>query len=299
MHPIFRFSPDEKENDALWSSLPELYWWSEGYRVKPAAEVLAVHPKQPGEDPRVGGTRAEGHPLAVQQFVGAGRCLFLGLNETYRWRYREHERHFNQFWIQTVRYLARSRQGRVDLRLDRQTPYRRGEPIRVTVRFPDDAPPLAPGAEVKVVAERSLSPAGGRADTEVQTLRLAKLEGSRATYESVLTRTPEGDYRFWLSVPSLPSPKPRAECRVLAPPGELDRLQMNQKEMEQAAQETRGRFYTLADAHRLPDDLPAGARVALNTPQPPRLLWNQGPLFAVALFFLVSEWVLRKRKHLL
>src|SRR5205807_1272937 len=158
-HPIFRFSPDEAENNAIWNHLSEIYWWSEGYRVQPAAEVLLAHPKRPSEDPRrtaAGEMRSQesGHPLMVQQFVGAGRSMFFGFDETWRWRFREDELRFNQFWIQTVRYLARSRLGRIDLRVDRQTPYRRGEPIRVTVRFPDDTPPPAPDTKVEVVATR-------------------------------------------------------------------------------------------------------------------------------------------------
>jgi hypothetical protein len=69
--------------------------------------------------------------------------------------------------------------------------------------------------------------------------------------------------------------------------------------MKRAADETHGRFYTLADADRLLDDLPAGTRIAVNTPQPPRLLWNHFTMFALALGLLGSEWALRKRKHLL
>ena len=63
--------------------------------------------------------------------------------------------------------------------------------------------------------------------------------------------------------------------------------------------ETRGKFYTLADADRLLDELPSGTRVALNTPQPPQALWNHATVFALALGLLGAEWVLRKRKHLL
>ena len=70
-----------------------------------------------------------------------------------------------------------------------------------------------------VVSERRARGKGG--DTEVRTIQLAKVDGSRATYEALLTQTPEGDYKFWLSQPTAPSPKPRAECRVLAPPGEI------------------------------------------------------------------------------
>src|SRR5262245_29720305 len=229
--------------------------------------------------------------------------MFFGFCETWRWRFREDELRFNQFWIQTVRYLSRSRLGRTDLRLDRQTPYRRGEPIKVTVRFPDNAPlpglgPAAkpgPKTEVKVVAERK-PPAtpDGQPETEVQTLRLAKVEGSWATYEGLLTRTPEGKYRFWLSSPDVktgPSgTKPSAEALVVLPPGELERLRMNQQEMEHAAEVTSGRFYNLATADRVLDDLPAGARVALNTPRPPQRLWNHVFVFGLVLMLLTSEW---------
>jgi hypothetical protein len=301
-HPIFRFSPDEAENTAIWNHLAEIYWWSEGYRIQPAAEVLLVHPQRPATGAAgAAGTGGEsGHPLLVQQFVGAGRSMFLGFDETWRWRFREDELRFNQFWIQTVRYLARSRLGRVDLRVDRQTPYRRGEPIKVTVRFPDDAPPPAADTKVEVIVTRTPAEQGrGIGETEKETLPLAKVPGSRATYEGLLTRTPEGEYHFWLSTPQVAGSKPRAEARVLLPAGEMERLRMNQPEMERAAEETHGRFYTLASADRLLDELPSGTRVALSTPQPPQLLWNHFTMFALALTLLGTEWVLRKRKHLL
>lgn len=302
LHPIFRFSPDEKENDQIWLKLQPMYWWSEGVQPKRAAEILAVHPRpgaSAGSAPPGDGTTASADrpPLVVQQFVGAGRSLFFGFNETWRWGYREDQLRFNQFWIQTVRYLSRSRLGRIELRLDRQTPYRRGEPIKVTVRFPDDAPPPPADADVKVVVERKA--AGRVGETEVRTLQLTKVDGSRATYEAVLTRTPEGDYKIWLSQPIVADPKPRAECRVLAPPGEMEQLRMNQPDLEKAAEQSRGQFYNLAEAERLLDDLPAGARVTLNTPAPPLSLWNHPAIFVLALLFLTTEWLLRKRWNLL
>jgi hypothetical protein len=225
--------------------------------------------------------------------------MFLGIEETWRWRLREDEVHFNQFWLQMVKYLSRSRLGRTDLRLDRQTPYRRGEPIRITVRFPDDQPPPDPKTEVKVIAERRPPGAANENQPVPETIKLAKVEGSRATYEALLTRTPEGDYKFWLSSPSVTGSRPRAEARVLAPPGEMERLRMNQPDMERAAEETRGKFYTLANMDQLMEDLPEGTRISLNTPRPPWLLWNHWIIFALGMLLLSSEWILRKRKHLL
>ncbi len=302
LHPIFRFNPDDQQNEEIWNRLREMYWWAEGYHVKPAAEVLAVQPKA-----KAAGAASNGYPLVVQQFVGAGRCMFFGFDETWRWRWREDELRFNQFWIQTVRYLARSRLGRIELRLDRQAPYRRGEPIKVTVRFPDDAAPPGPETEVKVVVERrpprrpgmGEDQAKSAAPVEVQTMQLARVEGSRSTFEGLLTRTPEGEYQFWLSAPAVTGVKPRAECRVLAPPGEMELLRMNAADMGRAAEESHGRFYTLAEADHLLADLPAGTRVTLNSPGPPLLFWNHAAVFGLALFFLSSEWLLRKRKHLL
>jgi hypothetical protein len=299
VHPIFRFSPDEKESEEIWKKLRELYWYADGYEPKRAAEILAVHPRVRAAGRKVAATDKETpdrHPLVVQQFVGAGRSMFFGFNETWRWNWREEQLHYNQFWIQTVRYLSRSRLGRIELRLDRQTPYRRGEPIKATVRFPDDAPAPSEKTPVKVVVERRTTNRPGEA--EVRTLALTWLPGSRATFETLLTTTPEGEYKFWLSEPTV-TPRPRAECRVLAPPGELERLRMNQAEMEQAAAETSGRFYTLADAGRLVEELPAGTRISVHASGPPFLVWNQVPIFLLVLGLLSLEWVLRKQKNLL
>jgi hypothetical protein len=277
MHPIFLFSPDEKENEEIFGRLREMYWSAEGYEPKRAAEVLAVHPRVraggKGERAEKEGAGLDRHPLVVQQFVGAGRSLFFGFHETWRWGFREDQLRFNQFWIQAVRYLARSRLGRVELRLDRQTPYRRGEPIKMVVRFPDDAPPPPEGTRVRVAVDRRAGSQGGYSGH--RTVELAAVKGSRATYEALLTETPEGEYRFWLSEPSVPNPKPRAECRVLAPPGELERVRMNQADMERSAEETRGRFYTVADAGQLLDDLPAGNPYRVRRPAGPPSTWPQ------------------------
>jgi hypothetical protein len=271
-----------------------MYWHAGGYQIKRAAEVLAVLPKKGADNKNAAG--ADGFPLVVQQFAGAGRSMFLGFCETWRWNYREDQAYYNRFWIETVRYLARTRLGRIELRLDRQTAYKRGEPIKMTVRFPDDAPPPSPDVEVKVTVERRNPTKPG--DSEVRTVQLSKMEGSRATYETLLTQTPEGEYKFWLASPSA-TPKPRAECKVVRPPGEMERLRMNQADMERAADESHGRFYNIADADRLLDDLPTGTRVTVNAPGPPYVVWNHFALFALALGLLTTEWLLRKQKNLL
>lgn len=299
LHPLFRFAPDEGESARVWARLQPLLWHAKGYRRKLTAEVLATHPERPAEGPE-----REKHPLVLQQFVGAGRVLFLGFDETWRWRFRTDEEHFNRFWLQAVRVLSRSRLGRVELKLDKQTPYRRGERIVVTVRFPDDAPAPAPEVPVRVMVHRGPlpnpdgTPGTGPAGDPVP-LALTKVEGTRATYQAALTRTPDGEYRFVLTDPEVTGSRPRAEAKVLPPPAELDRLEMNRADLAAAAALSNGGFYTLATADDVFKDLKNLQRVPLNQPCDPLPLWNHPAAFGLLALLLAAEWLLRKRERLL
>ncbi len=288
---MFRFAPDEREGDEIWGKLKEMYWFPQGYTPKRAAEVLAVHPTAKGN-----GKDGGRHPLVVEHMAGSGRCLFLGVSETWRWNWREDQAHYNRFWIEAIRYIARSKIDRVELRLDRQTPYRRGEPIKMTVLFPDDQKALDEKAEVKVVYERN--PIGKPADKETRSVQLSRLAGTKGTYEATLTQTPEGEYRFSLVTPDV-KPRPRAECKVLAPPGEMEMLRMNEEEMKKAAEVSRGKFYTLDTFGKVIDDLPSGSRVTVNAQGQPVTVWNSWMLFLLALGLFTVEWLLRKTKNLL
>lgn len=297
-HPLFRFSAEEADNNEIWNRLPSLYWYARGYRRKLSAEVLAVHPDRP-VDPAPGtAAREENYPLILQQFVGSGRVLFMGFDDTWRWRFRQDEVRFNQFWLQAVQVLARGRVGRTEVRTDRKT-YRRDEAVRISVRFPDDAPP--PAGPVKVTVERHPPRGGGAAKSEVeqQTIQLAPREGTRATFEALVTRTPEGNYSFTLSTPLPSGSPPRAEARILPPPGEMDRIQLNEQDLQRAARESRGTYYPLHRADSLPDELPSGPRVALDQPCEPISIWNHPLMLSLVLSLLTAEWLMRKKWRLL
>ncbi|MFO0936419.1 MAG: VWA domain-containing protein [Gemmataceae bacterium] len=291
-HPLFRFAADEAQNAAVWSGLKPLYWYATGYKRKLSAEVLAVHPEKTAVE-----NVTESYPLVLQQFAGAGRVVFFGFDETWRWRFRDGEEKFNQFWTQVVRVLGRNRVHRVELRTDRQTPYRQSEPIKITVRFPDDAPAPDANTAVRVVADRT-PPKGTSGELDSQTIQLVKVEGTRATYEGVIVRTPPGDYRFRVVSPEQPGNPPRAEAKVLPPPGEGERLDMNVAEMTRAARESRGQFFTLAEADKVIDSLPEAERVPLNQPCPPIPLWSHWGSFLILVSLFATEWWYRRRERL-
>ena len=85
----------------IWQALPELFWFLEAPRKKPAAQVLAVHPTLSGSDGKL--------PIVLYQFVGAGKSMFNAVDDTWRWRFRVGDRYFGRYWIQTIRFLARSK----------------------------------------------------------------------------------------------------------------------------------------------------------------------------------------------
>lgn len=300
-HSLFRFSPDEAESANIWNRLPPLYWYSPGYQAKPNTSVLAVHPKILAEGGKVG----EGYPLVIHAHVGAGSVLFLGFDDTWRWRFRNFEEYFDRFWIQAVRVLSRTRVRRVELKVSPKATFRRDEKMTVVVRFPVEAPAPPPGQPVRVTLTRSplasSNGSTGAGANETTSLTLARMPGPGIQYETTLTRTPEGEYRFTLTDPE-PQPglsAPAASVHVLPPLRELDRVDMNVPDLASAAAISSGGFYTLATADKVFDDLKNLQRVPLNQPCSPLEIWNHPAIYLLLLLLLSAEWLLRKRERLL
>jgi uncharacterized membrane protein len=300
-HPLFRFSPDPGESAKIWNRLPPLCWHARGYRAKPNTSVLAVHPTRPAE----GGKPGELQPLVIQSHVGAGPVLFLGFDDTWRWRFRTNEEHFDRFWIQVVRVLSRSRTRRVELKISPKTDFRKDEQMTVTVRFPAESPAPPAGQPVRVTLSRMplTRPDGtpGPGPTETLTLTLGRLPGPGAVFTTTLNRTPEGEYRFTLTdpEPQAGTSAPTAVARVLPPWNERDRVELNKSDLAAAAALSSGCFYTLATADNVFEDLKNLQRVPLNQPCPPVEIWNDPALYLLILSLLTAEWLLRKRERLL
>ena len=282
-NPIFRFGDDEATSTLIWKTLPELFWFFEAPRKKPAALVLAEHPTLAGSNGRL--------PLMLYQFVGVGKTMFNAVDDTWRWRYRAGDKYFGRYWIQTIRFLARSKllgQRQAEITTDRRR-YQRGQSVLLRVRFPN--PALAPTTgDIVIDLERK-----GQGPRK---LTLKSSPNNRGLFEAALPQLSEGDYEVrLLPPPVLDGPIPTYNFRVEPPAGELEQVTMNQAELQRAATVSGGKFYTPSDLSTLMSDLPKPQKVPLDT-DPPIPLWNTWPLMALFLGIVTLEWVLRKRKQM-
>jgi hypothetical protein len=281
--PIFRFGDDDASSIQIWERLPELFWYFEAPRKKPAALVLAEHDTAIGSDGKL--------PLILYQFVGTGKSMFHAFDDTWRWRFRAGDRYFGRFWVQTIRFLARSRlagQRQAEVTTDRRR-YQRGQPIQFRVRFPN--PGLAPKAGDLTI---QVSHTG----QGVRKLPLKLVPGTKNVFEGAIPQAAEGEYDVrLLPPPVLEGPIPTATFRVDAPVNEFEHIEMNGPELLRAAELTGGKFYTPLIADALLRDLPKPSKVPLDT-DPPLPLWNTWPVLGLFLLLLTTEWVFRKRKQM-
>lgn len=281
--PTMQLADAPGENPRLWQQgLAPLRWFVSAPALRPGVRVLAEHPTKKGPD-------GNAIPLITLQFIGAGKVVFHATDETHRWRFRVGDVHFARYWIQTIRYLSRAKllgaSRSAELSADRLE-YRRGDSVRLRVRFFDDrlAPPQDDG--VTVVLERE----GSRRAN----LTLRRDAASRGIFEGTAGNLADGKYRAWVASPTLQGQPPRVEFTVSSPPGEMARLQMDAAEMRQAAKISSGRYFTYPEADEILANLPKGRQVRIES-LPPQPLWNAPILAAAFVGLLATEWLLRKR----
>ncbi|HEX5103533.1 MAG TPA: VWA domain-containing protein, partial [Pirellulaceae bacterium] len=260
--PMLQLADDPAANEKLWQSgLAPIRWFASVPDLRPGVRVLAEHPTARTSD-------NQPLPIIALQFVGAGKVVFHATDETHRWRFRVGDVYFARYWIQTIRYLCRSRllsgNRTAELTTDREQ-YGRGDVVQLRVRFLDDR--LAPAADdgVTVVVQREGS--------ERRSITLSRTTADRGVFEGSAAQLPEGQYRAWVAAPTLEGQPPSRQFSIVAPPGELARTQMDATELREVAKVSVGKFYRFQDADKLLDDLPRGRQVRIES-LPPRPIWN-------------------------
>ncbi len=281
---IFRFADSETESLKIWKELPELYWLFEAPQLKPGAVRFVQHPVKSGADGRL--------PVICMQRYGGGKVIFHATDELWRWRFRRGDAHYGRYWIQTIRYLARSElleknTKSAQLSTDRKK-YQQGDTIHFRLRFRDERliPTGTEGVTIKVE----------RRDGRVQEVKLKRSKQNLAVFEGTL-RAVAGTYHAWVVKPGFSKSPPSEDFQVEAKSEEMSKRSMDRDALESAAKLTHGKLVTLKDAEELPAMIPPGEPVPLDTQQPIPL-WNRPECFLLFAVLLSAEWLWRKRLKL-
>ena len=282
---IFRFTENEQDSVNIWNNLPGFFWMFEAPERKRGAVVLVEHPTRSGAAGKL--------PVIIMQHFGAGKVLFHATDELWRWRFRVGDLYYGRYWIQAIRYLSRSRilgQSRIAELTADPLVFQRGETVPLRMRFLDERHTPVEDDGVTVMVERR----NGAATA----IKLTRLPQARSVFEGQLRHAAEGAYHAWVAAPSFKEAPPSVDFRVEAPRRELQKRSLDRQELTQTAKTTRGKYFTLLTAAKLPDDVPRGQPVPLES-EDPIPLWNRWEIMFVFASLLTSEWLLRKRWRLI
>jgi hypothetical protein len=296
-----------------WSRL----WWAqqiEPSSLKPAAEVLAVAmPRASAATPALATADS---PVVVTMRYGAGRVLYVGTDEIWRWRYGRGEFYPERFWVQSIRFLGRERVARAGKPAILEVTPERAEverAVRIGVTLLDQSLVDAAPAGVRVRITRVGEP-GTRASDAVEqgvtsppteltlTPEASSRPGSpgaseiRATSRSLATTwipTEPGAFRVEV-IDSLLAGTPLQEVvQVWLPDDELRRPQADHERLDQLATATGGRTLAPGDLSDLAGALPKrGVRLA-GEPDI-ETLWDTPLALLLVMLLLTLEWVGRR-----
>lgn len=285
---IFRFFPDRERNKRyLTTEIQPLFWYQRGVTAKAGVgEVFAEHPTDVGPDGRKS-------PLLILGRFGSGRTMFSAYDDSWRWRFYTGESIFDTYWVQQLRYLARSKklgQRRVTLSSAKPS-YELGDQVRLQMRVVDPAllQQLPDQIRVDVMAE----PAEGGSPTLVRQENLIRQEGQSDLYIASFTADRVGKYSVKLPPLASGIDTIQVPVEVIVPRLELSQPQVNRAAMTALATETDGQLIELADAKtRLPALIPSAAKVfPVISGQP---LWDAPLVLTLFVLIVTIEWVVRK-----
>jgi len=278
-HAITTLELEKDRNERAWRDFPLHYWVADVGGLKPAASVLV----------RSGSVRdGTAVPAVVLQPYGLGRVLYVGIDSTWRWRYKVGDRYFVRFWGQAVQFLTLSRllgqNKRLQIVSDRDT-YEAGETVSLSVRALD----------------ASFQP---RRDEEV-TLTVEDQTGKRRTIPAYLEPDRAGVYSAVFKIPYeghfTVSVEDGGEKASLEFDAKRARLEFRNSAsdwaaMKRIAEVSGGRLVTLDHLDELPKLL--GQNAARFVDRREQAMWDWPPFLILFLLVRTLELALRKYWHL-
>lgn len=293
-----------EESERRWAALPWHYWAMIG-KAKPGATVLATVGDLLDREPVRQSARDKALGLFVRHNYGFGRVLYVGLESTWRWRFKAGDTYHHRFWGQAIRWAASDKPllvGNEFLRVGPRKPaVPQGQDVDLVVRLSETAKKLAPNA---LAAVRVFRQTPGKADEPVTLMALTRPESRPRELEAKLRDLPPGQYVAELAIPDLGEqlngpgvdgrPGPLRAPFAVTPreTTEMSDLAVNLPLLEELAAKSGGKVFTPETAGNLAELLTH--RQATRTERTEMKLWRSWPTLFLFLALLTLEWAGRK-----
>jgi uncharacterized membrane protein len=280
---MLRLSDKDEENIALWKQLPPLYWVAKVSRPKPAAEVLLVDP-DPARESRFGKM-----PVIAVQKYGLGQVMYVGTDNTWRWRRNVGDMYYTALWGQIAQRVSMQHllgvSKRTQLTADRQN-YVTGDRVTVYARLYAEGYEPVQDATVKGIYGIK-NGQGPRSE-----LNLRPIPDQPGLYRGEFIAPSPGAYSFFVEQ-DLNSP---LDFNVSEPKFELGETAMNEPLLRELASTTGGAFFREEDLYKLPQTI---SQKTEHVRSPLEVeLWASPLYFILLLLVVTGEWVLRKMSYL-
>ena len=276
--PMLNLVGEDEDNLALWDDLPPIYWVAQ-VDSKPGAEVLMVDPNQETDHGKL--------PIIARHRYGLGQVLYVGTDNTWRWRRNVGDLYYTRFWGQISQRMAQQRfigaDKRTQISLNSQN-YMTGDRVRVYARLYQEGYEPFNDEEVSGVYTST--------DGRQSEVMLKVVEGQPGLFFGEFIAPAAGQYQFHLE----PSPETKRDFSVAEASLEMAETAMNANLMENLATLTKGRFFREEDLHELPGAI-KGERVGVQSRMEVEL-WSTPLYFILILLVVTVEWVMRKFSYL-
>lgn len=285
---MFQLGEDWNESRAIWSRLPGHSWGITG-TAKGGATVFAAA-LRPGERPTLDTERENG--IVVQHYVGSGQVVWIGVDSTWRWRFRVGDMYHHRFWGQLIRWAVgfKATAGNQNVRLGlTRSVMNEDESTRIQARWDDRF--LAQHPQLKSVAIVTATD-GSEFRRRVE---LAPAENRSFMHEADLSGLNPGEYSITLETPGIPWDAASPETTLVVREEvseELADISADRALMEEIATAAGGKFFYLDEAGQIPELFKGTQDSSHIREEIP--LWSHWLILVLFSFIAMSEWVTRK-----
>lgn len=244
--------------------------------LKSVVEVIAEAVPLDGGDPM---------PLVTLMRYGAGEVIYVGTDETWRWRHGIGETLQERFWIQLIRQLARTslaaRGAGATIEVE-PVPARVAHDCVVRVQLRDST---RDPAEFEPMTVGAIDPQGNRA-----TIALVR-QGASGLFSSSFQPTKPGVWRIVLEDPRL-GDRVDVQLRVEQDSDELANPAADHETLHALAAASNGLVVEPREAATIPERLPDRTLVSERVHAEP--LWHQWWVLTALTLLLAMEWIGRR-----